>query len=234
VKSQLAQFLVRLYPRQWRERYEQEMLHLLSVKPITMGQLFDISRAVARERVSHLPLSVMLWGPWVGGALLTAIGLVLSSILQHRYGTLLQFQPVFTPSPEGRLVYAPPIDTLGFIPPVVSLLALARAVAAGYLPIKLPFTPWPKVRVIEGSCWVVLLLAASTVSQLLELNAQRGIPGSPVYSTPWIWAQSAIFTLGSLQFLLSSTTWYANHIERLRAIREDDPHPPQIILGLNR
>jgi hypothetical protein len=231
--SRIARLLVGLYPRRWRERYAQEMLELLKLRPVTAWQLFDISRAIVRERVSHLPLSFVLWGAWGGGALLAAIGLVFASTLQRWYGTLPEFQPIFTPSPDGRLVYAPPIDTLGFISPVVSLLVLARAISVGYGRIKLRFTQSPKVRASEAWCWVVVLFAASTIHQLIDLNAQRGIPGYPAYSTQRIWVQSAMQVVVALQFLLSSSTWYTRRIERLRAIREARPSPPQIILGLN-
>jgi hypothetical protein len=47
--EKLAGRIVRLYPRAWRERYEQEMLALLEQSPGTWGDVVDLARAGAWE-----------------------------------------------------------------------------------------------------------------------------------------------------------------------------------------
>jgi len=46
-----AQFLVRLYPRSWRDRYEEEFVALLDHTGIGLKQVSDISLAALRERI---------------------------------------------------------------------------------------------------------------------------------------------------------------------------------------
>jgi hypothetical protein len=50
-KSRLAPRLVRLYPRAWRERYEDEFLALLDQTPLTASIAVDLLVCAIRERV---------------------------------------------------------------------------------------------------------------------------------------------------------------------------------------
>jgi hypothetical protein len=43
--------LIRLYPRAWRERYEDEFLALLEARPPTIGDRLDIVRAALDARM---------------------------------------------------------------------------------------------------------------------------------------------------------------------------------------
>ena len=45
--------LVRLYPRSWRERYEDEFLGLLEVRPPTMRDRVDILRGALDARLDE-------------------------------------------------------------------------------------------------------------------------------------------------------------------------------------
>jgi len=51
-----ARRLLRLYPRAWRERYEEEVLALVEQTGLTAGHAFDLARGAAREWV-RLPAS---------------------------------------------------------------------------------------------------------------------------------------------------------------------------------
>ena len=45
----VARALVRLYPRRWRARYEDEMLALIGETPLTLSALVDLVAGAARE-----------------------------------------------------------------------------------------------------------------------------------------------------------------------------------------
>ena len=48
----LASWLVRLYPREWRERFGPELEDLLETEPASLSTLFDLTRAAAWEQLS--------------------------------------------------------------------------------------------------------------------------------------------------------------------------------------
>jgi len=49
MSSRLVRRLVRLYPRAWRERYEEEFVALLDARDLGWRELIDIGRCAARE-----------------------------------------------------------------------------------------------------------------------------------------------------------------------------------------
>jgi len=51
VKPSVARFLVRLYPRRWRERYDSELIALLEQTELTTSIAFDLLLGAIRERV---------------------------------------------------------------------------------------------------------------------------------------------------------------------------------------
>jgi hypothetical protein len=46
----MRRWLVRLYPRAWRRRYEGEFIAVLEQQPLTAGALFDIVRGAVDAR----------------------------------------------------------------------------------------------------------------------------------------------------------------------------------------
>ncbi len=80
--------LVRLYPRAWRERYQDEMLAMLGDAPMTMAQAADLAR---------LGFSEWCRRPVVGPTIVAAIASVLAQII----GGALNAAPI---EPPGGVV----------------------------------------------------------------------------------------------------------------------------------
>jgi len=63
----MTRWLVRLYPRAWRRRYEAEFVELLTQRSLTTGETLDVIRGAldahytAWQRRSGIMIPVMLW-----------------------------------------------------------------------------------------------------------------------------------------------------------------------------
>jgi hypothetical protein len=51
MSKRLARQLVRLYPRVWRARYEEELVALVDSSPVTAGVVIDLMAGAGREWV---------------------------------------------------------------------------------------------------------------------------------------------------------------------------------------
>ena len=57
--TRVARRIVGLYPRDWRARYEQEMLGLLADRPPTLFQCLDLLRGSVSERTSPVLVQML-------------------------------------------------------------------------------------------------------------------------------------------------------------------------------
>ena len=52
--TRMARFLTSLYPRRWRERYEQEFLHFLQDHPLTVSAVVNVIGVALCQRLLAL------------------------------------------------------------------------------------------------------------------------------------------------------------------------------------
>jgi hypothetical protein len=143
-RDNLAELLLRCYPRAWRERYGDELLDLLSDVPLTPRALFDVawSGLALRANAVHRALqgdTVMTIRPaWrhptafavAGGLLiLPTLFLVTSSLLAYEldlipvreFAAPIQAAMTSVPSADLLLVLAPALAASAAIAPLLRL-----------------------------------------------------------------------------------------------------------------
>jgi hypothetical protein len=230
------QSLLRLYPRKWRERYGEEFVALLEQTGATPGQVMDIVRAAAKERLLPATGDWMFgWGYIAGtlvvGSLIALAANVAAFAIHARYGHLPSFNSTFS---EGQPVvaYSPAIVSMLFAIGSLQWLVMLRALLSGgqfYFSAR-----WVKVSGIEAMVWAAVIAATATADQL-RMFATFGDAGFPSYSRVEIFEFSWPQCITLCLWLAMSTTryWDAVVAARERAkVRQQVPIPPGGFLGL--
>lgn len=207
-------WILRLYPRAWRERYGEEVDALLATYPPTWRTLIDLLIGVAHEWVAPkhvrttrtmIRLAAMfgVWGTWVAGIALTQTGEWL-----------------------GRSMAGAIEGTWPLLGPFVESLALGRGVSvlwAGASLTKYPTRIWLRaflLRSHEFRLWIIVLFGASVWTGLSDG------PGGPW----WRLSPLFLFAIGAFPStrLGQATTHLARRDRRLKIRRRLTPflRPP--------
>jgi hypothetical protein len=194
----IARQLVRLYPRAWRARYEDEVLALVEQSGLAACDALDLVRGAAREWwlrpspmfLESLFLTTVIW----------AVGSGVASWL----GSHVVTPPVISFEAGQRSVLPPRLPSLlGLLGPVVLFLALLRATRG----------PFPKmfkravrpVGLAEFFVWFAAMTMGSIGMHWANLVSHLGT-GLPASSWGIPGAVAWILTLNGVQFLLGART----------------------------
>jgi len=212
--------LLRLYPRRWRARYEDEVLALVDDTGLDARRALDLSIAAGREWMRLI----------VGASATSGAGMVLRAILLPliagvviaALGTMSGHWLTRLPTPAtvwiegGQKVVAPP-HLPGLLAGGATLLQFAvlgrTALARGFFP------GGVKVSFAELGLWLVALFVASSFQQWFDMVLwdQTGVE-------PWslweIWSRSAVMIWNSTMFLYFSTRAFYDHVGRQRELVE--------------
>lgn len=169
-----ARLLVRLYPRQWRERYGAELLALIEESPVD-GRLFvDVAAGAIRERWRASPAigrsAVMLATPNAIALLIAGAATVISRVIWAHYGG----SPAFHSHIVGdipKICYPPAITAWPLQVGWIAWLAIFRPIAAG---LNADMMERWKVRPTEIPLWAGLLLVVATVTTTVRLADNCG------------------------------------------------------------
>jgi len=207
-------WILRLYPRAWRERYGEEVDALLASYPATWRILIDLLIGVAHEWVApkhfrtsrtmiRLAAMTVMFAPWVGGVVLTQGGEWL-----------------------GRSMATPVEGIWPFVGPFVESLALMRGASVvwvGAMLTQYPARTWLRafgLGSLEFQLWAVAIFCASVWTGMSDG------PGGP-----W-WRLSPLFLLAMGAFPSSRlgqiTSRLARRDRRLKIRRRLTPflRPP--------
>jgi hypothetical protein len=198
----LAKALVRLFPRMWRQRYEDEILDTMSRSAVRLRDLADLVRSAADEWEHHLARSragtvmFVAIGYFVLGAVWIATGLagtLLAVItLGSRFGIGLD-SGFFAAVPAVAILFLLPMYVVGLVVnlPLFTILRLARH--------RVPLGAARCVAAIGMACWGEWMLF-----QMEWFDVWRhGVPGTRYWMTtllPWgvAWACAGAVIGGSL------------------------------------
>jgi hypothetical protein len=68
--------LVRLYPRPWRDRYEAELIDLLELRPLSLGDALDLVHGAIDAHLHPQAEPVMRWTHRLRGVVALTTGLM--------------------------------------------------------------------------------------------------------------------------------------------------------------
>lgn len=201
-RRDLAKALVRLFPRMWRQRYEDEILDTMSRSAVRLRDLADLVRSAAEQWEHHLARSragiamFVAIGYFVLGAVWIVTGLagnLLAVItLGSRSGIGLDFG-FFAAVPAAAILFLLPMYVVGLVVnlPLFTLLRLARQ--------RVPLGAARSVAAIGMACW-----GEWRLFQMEWFDVWRhGVPGARYWMTtllPWgvAWACAGAVIGGSL------------------------------------
>jgi len=169
-----ARLLVRLYQRQWRERYGDELAALLEESPVGWRVCADIAGGAIRERWSASPsigrVGIMLLAPNAIALAIAGVSALISQMIWAQYGA----SPAFHSHIVGdipKICYPPAITAWPLQFGWLSWLALFRPIAAG---LNADMMARWKVRAAEIPVWAALLLVVATVTTTVRLADNCG------------------------------------------------------------
>jgi hypothetical protein len=177
-RERMARAIVRLYPRAWRVRYEDEMLALIQQTTLDARRILDLAMSLASEWVRyagrqldaklHRP-SFSLLVSLVVALMLSTLSFVVASWLSQHIVT-----PPITWMEDGHRVVLPPRlpSLLSFLGPLVLALVFWR-----FIPKFLPKSRPRKIRpagVRESCIWFSALLLACVGMQWSMLVGNLG------------------------------------------------------------
>ena len=175
-------FLVRLYPRAWRERYGEEFGLLLDAAPLSARTVANICTAAAKEWVVRTVTGRLILGPSIAyGAMLVAQVLTV----------IVPAEPAL--SYDGAVRVSPPWPVLlGIIQPLVQFGVVARFVRS--------FKSGSRVDGQELVWWVIAIGVAAVCWQWGQMVSHRGTGLEP-NSLLYCWSMSVVFATSALMFV---------------------------------
>lgn len=205
--SRLARALLRMYPRPWRERYEDEVLRLMEDDPPDLAALMDLTRALGRERV----FATLRWRPGES-ARLAAAGLGDMALLSG-VGALMALLAVPTAAWAGAHgVHSDPAWLAVLV--IFPFAAPLRWIAAS-LALNGDRWRWALVRDWELPIWSAIFFATCVVSCLPHVTT-LGLSTPPL--TQPLWTVAARGT--QLQLFALGTRRQFDRTQRAKALRE--------------
>jgi hypothetical protein len=220
--------LLRLYPRTWRARYEDEVRDILEARPPGRRERVDLVRGALDAHLHPAePSIVPAFASLSGGAMWTATALVIAS------------QPI-APDWPGYVYEALPLATIGVLCLAVAVIGLWLRLgdAVGRLDRLLIV-----VAVGAHVAWAIALLGAllaiaygastsaiSTAAALTEalLAAALVRRGHVVYGSLLALAALMLVIPASWSFLSFGLAWSAIGLVQWRALRDVEPSGPGI------
>jgi len=186
-------WLLRLYPRAWRERYGREVESLLERTPVTWRTRVDLIIGAGSEwayplgwctsrRLLRTTGVAWVVGPWLGGILIRQAGHLIGVTLAHAGANV----------PSGALLVAAAVGVFAFARGAVGVWASSRVALNGERTAYLRLLVGPR----ELGTWLALLLAATvTTSMVLEART----PGHAPIGSWWGLSPLMLLALGSLR-----------------------------------
>ena len=217
-KNRLAAFIVRRYPRAWRERYEQEMLAVLDEASIDWHLLFDLARTCISEHANR-PVGPfgelrMLQLRWIGRFI---AAYVLAICLAFLGWSLAGWSYA-----HGYVV-----DLDGGVSFGIQMLLLMRSFAAAAA---LTGRRWLALSRTEFLAWLVVAAGSAAAHRLSFLAVADLSWNQGRYTGPSL--TDLVFMLSMpLMFLVTGTTTAMDRWKRMRSLRTR-PNVPTKILGL--
>jgi hypothetical protein len=208
-RQPLAQRLVRLYPRRWRERYQIEMLALLEDTGLDWRRSANVLFGAAREWWAVLLRTPagsshwsMVFGPVIGAAVVSTAGTLTTLVLPRLI-------------PWIGWVQISPLSVL----PALQFMVIGRCYLSGVMrPFGFGGTNW-KTGPIEMRWWRAAFYLGSVGWQWSLMTGNIDADLAPhALLRAWGSATFQVFTMMSL--LQLSTPSYWEHLQRLKAAAE--------------
>jgi hypothetical protein len=178
----VRQFLGRLYPHAWRERYGDEFAALLDASPLSAPAVANVLGGACRSWLMQTVTGRLILGPAIASAAFL--------VAQYLSGAVAA-----EPTMLGHVRLSPPWPvTLGIAQPIVGLAVVGRMVSVAF---------FHRIRMSMGEllCWVAAITLTSVAWQWGRLVGHLGTGLNPV--SLWeIWSQAAMAATSHLILLL--------------------------------
>jgi hypothetical protein len=231
--TRLSRWLLRLYPRAWRDRYEDEVIALLDESAVSVRQLWDLASGACVEWVhvllaprtsaallEHRPVMWLFRASVVLGPVAIGLAVCRATATAILHAT----QPEV---PLGMVIAAVCVLPLQFF----GVVRLYRSAPVGDTPPKRP------IGRAELWMWVVLFLIGGTGQNVLILTAFSGAFSSGSAGWWYLREFSLLFSVPLLDFLMVMPRFIAPWFRRVtgRPLFASRPAPnvPATPLGLD-
>ena len=207
MKTSVARRLVRLYPRAWRTRYEEEFFALLDARGhLTLSDAFDVLRAALRERGRSL-VRLAETEPADLRGLRRQAWLQLLGVASVALAIDLTAQAVTLPVPEALRSSSPGSPALLYL--IFSLIAFR----ATWVTRSSPDNAESGIGLRECLLWLMPIFLADV---LAHLSLPRS---SPSELWVWGWLSKPVVTLALFLNMLSMSTRFARRrVSRLQEL----------------